>query len=99
MKHLNSQKVVYLLKCRISGEASYAGKTKTQFRAGFNNYKNAHRSYRKKRNVLQQRFHEHYEQHSHSGIDDWQFTLIEQWETHKQLKKRETFWQHRLKAF
>ena len=30
---------------------------------------------------------------------DWQFTLIEQSETHEQLKERETFWQHRLKTF
>ena len=29
--------------------------------------------------------------HSHNGIDDWQFTLIEQCETHEQLKERETF--------
>ena len=31
--------------------------------------------------------------------DDWQFTSIEQCETHDQLKERETFWQHRLKTF
>ena len=35
----------------------------------------------------------------HNGIDDGQFTLIEQCETHEQLKERETFWQHRLKTF
>ena len=65
----------------------------------FNNYKSARRSYRKNRKVSQQRFHEHYGQQSHNGIDDWQFTLIEQCETHEQLKKRETFWQRRLKTF
>ena len=95
----NSQKVVYLLKCRICGEAPYVGKAKTKFRARFNNYKSAHRSYRKKRKVSQQRFHEHYGQHSHNGIDDWQFTLIEQCETREQLKEKEKFWQHRLKTF
>ena len=88
----NSQKVVYLLKCGICGKAPYVGKAKTKFRARFNNYKSAHRSYRKKRKVSQQRFHEHYGQHSHNGIDDWQFTLIEQCETYKQLKEKETFW-------
>ena len=36
---------------------------------------------------------------SHNGIDHWQFTLIEQCETHEKLKERETFWQHRLKTF
>ena len=35
----------------------------------------------------------------YNGINDWQFTLIEQCETHEQLKERETFWQHRLKTF
>ena len=95
----NSQKVVYLLKCRICGEAPYVGKAKTKFRARFNNYKSAHRSYRKKRKLSQQRFHEHYVQRSHNGIDDWQFTLIEQYGTHKQVKERETFWQYRLKTF
>ena len=45
----NSQKVVYLLKCGICEEAPYVCKTKTKFRTRFNNYKSAHRSYRKKR--------------------------------------------------
>ena len=44
----NSQKVVYLLKCRICGKAPYIVKAKTKFRAKFNNSKSADRSYRKK---------------------------------------------------
>ena len=44
----NSQKIVYLLKCGICSEAPYFGKTKTKFRAIFNNCKKAHRYYRKK---------------------------------------------------
>ena len=40
-----------------------------------------------KRKVSQQHFHEHYGQNSHNGIDDWQFTLIGQSETHKYLKE------------
>ena len=95
----NSQKVTYLLKRRTCGEAPYVDKAKTKFRARFNNYKRTHRSYKKTRKVSQQRFHEHYRQHSHNGIGDWQLTLIEQCETHEQLKDRETFWQHKLKAF
>ena len=86
----NSQKVVYLLKCRICWKASYVGKAKKRFRATFDNC--AHRSYRKKRKISQQRLYEHYGQHSHNGIDDWQLILIEQCETHERLKERETFW-------
>ena len=71
---LNSQEVVYLLKCRICGEVPYAGRAKTKFRARFDDYKSAHRSYRKEGKVSQQRFHEHYGEDSHNGIDDWQQT-------------------------
>ena len=41
----------------------------------------------------------HTVQDSHRGIDDWEVTLLEKCETHKQLKERETFWQHKLKIF
>ena len=47
----NSQKVVYLLKCRICSEAPYVGKAKTKFISRFNNYKSAHRFYRKRLKV------------------------------------------------
>ena len=35
----------------------------------------------------------------HNNIEDWDFLIFEQCETHAQLKERETFWQHRLKTF
>ena len=38
-------------------------------------------------------------QDCHRGIDDWEVTLFEKCETHKQLKERETFWQHKFKKF
>ena len=37
----NSQKVFYLLKCRLCGKAPYLGKAKTKFRVRLNNYKSA----------------------------------------------------------
>ena len=43
--------------------------------------------------------HSHYIQDCHRGIDDWEVTLFEKCETHKQLKEMETFWQHELKLF
>ena len=76
------------------------GKAKTKFRYRFNNYKSKHRVFRKgNRKIPQKRFHDHYCLDGHLGIDDWDFTLFEQCETYKQLKERETFWQHRLKTF
>ena len=45
----NSQKLVYLLKCKICGEAPYVAKAKKmKFRARFNNFKSTHRPCRKK---------------------------------------------------
>ena len=44
-------------------------------------------------------YHRSVFQDCHRGIDDWEVTLFEKCETHKQLKERETFWQHKLKTF
>ena len=66
---------------------TYVGKAKTKFRLRFNNYKSKHRSFRKgKQNVPQKRFHSHYIQDCHRGIDDWEVTLFEKCKTSKQLK-------------
>ena len=57
---------------------------------------NCHNDFRK---IPQKLFHDHYCLDGHLEIDDWEFTLFEQCEAQKQLKERETFWQHRLKPF
>ena len=81
-------------------DTPYVGKAKTKFSLRFNNYKSKHRSFRKgKQNVPQKRFHSHYIQDCHRGIDDWEVTLFEKCETHKQLKERERVCQHKFKTF
>ena len=96
----NSEKVLYLLKCKVSCEAPYAGKTKIKFQYKYNNYKSKHRAFKKEnRKIPQKRFLDHCCLDGHFGIDDWNFTLFEQCETYKQLNQRETFGQHRLKTF
>ena len=96
----NSEKAIYLLRPKICDDTPYVGKAKTKFRLRFDNYKSKHRSFRKgNQNVPQKRFHSHYIQDCHRGIDDWEVTLYEKCETYKQLKERETFWQHKLKSF
>ena len=88
------------MKCKVCGEAPYVGKAKTKFRYRFSNYESKHRAFRKgNRKIPQKRFHHHYCLDGHLGIDDWGFTLFEECETHKQLKERENFCQHRLKTF
>ena len=89
-----TEKVLYLLRCKIYDDTPYENPPSV------NNYKSKHRSFRKgKHNVPQKRFHSHYVQDCHKGIDDWEVTLFEKCETHKQLNERETFWQHKLKTF
>ena len=43
----DSEKVLYLLKCKVCGGVPYVGKAKTKFRYRFNNYKSKHRAFRK----------------------------------------------------
>ena len=43
----DSEKVLYLLKCKVCGEVPYVGKAKTKIRYRFNNYKSKHRAFRK----------------------------------------------------
>ena len=96
----NSEKVLSLLQCKVCGEAPYVGKAKTKFRYRFNNNKGKNRAFTKgNRKIPQKLFHNHHCLDGHLGIDDWDFTLFEQYETHKQLKERETFWQHQLRTF
>ena len=67
----DSEKFLYLLKCKVCSEVSYVGKAKTQFRYRFNNYKSKHRVFRKdNRKVPQKLFHTHYCLDGHSGIED-----------------------------
>ena len=80
----NSEKVLYLLRCKICDDTLYVGKDKRKFRFRLNNYKCKHRSFRKgKQNVPQKRFHSHHVQDCHKGIDDWEVTLFEKCDTHK----------------
>ena len=67
----NSEKVLYLLRCKICGDAPYVRKDKTKFHLRFDNYKSKHRSFQKgKQKVAQKRFHSHYIQDCYRGIDD-----------------------------
>ena len=71
-----------------------------KFRYRFNNYKSKHRGFRKRnRRIPKERVHDHDCLDRQVEIDDWDFKLFEQCETHKQLKEKETFWQDRLKTF
>ena len=64
-----------------------------------NNYKSVHKSFKSKNRETQKLFQGHYIQDYHEGKDDRQFTLIDQCTTNAELRKRQLYWQHRLKTF
>ena len=74
------------MKCKVRGDAPYVGKAKAKFRYRFNNYKSKHRAFRKgNRKIPQKRFHDHY----WMVILEFMIGILEQCQTHKQLKERE----------
>ena len=67
----DSEKVLYLLKCKICHEVLYFGKAKTKFRYRFNNYKSIHRAFKKgNQKVAQKLFHLRYCLDGRSSIED-----------------------------
>ena len=96
----DSEKVLYSLKCKGCGKVSYVQEANTKFCYRCKIYKSKHRAFTKgNQKVPQKLFHVHYCFGGHSGIDDWDFVISQQRETHGQLKERVIFWQHRLKIF
>ena len=54
----DSEKVLYLLKCKVCSGVPYVREAKTKFRYRFNNYKSKHRAFRKgNKKVPQKHFH------------------------------------------
>ncbi len=47
----------------------------------------------------QEKFHHHFCQEGHKGIEDWEVTLIDSAFSEKSLRRKELFWQYKLKTF
>ena len=105
----NSNHVVYLVDCKVCGKQN-VGSTKTKFRTRFNNYKSVHRKYSlqtsdkdnelaKRDKIYQEKFHKHFCQNDHKGIEDWEITLIDSAPTENSLRQKELFWQYKLETF
>ena len=93
--------VVYLMRCKVCN-ISYVGSAQKSFRARFNNYKSAHRSFLKGKidNFSQVTFHQHFSEDGHTGFfEDATFTLIDSALDHSQALKKEAFWMHKLNTF
>ena len=89
-----SKIVVYLISCETCHK-QYVGSSDV-FRAIFNNYRCAHRNYRKNMKVKQESFHAQFKDSIHSGDVDWEVRLID---TAEDLRRRKSFSQHELDTF
>ena len=47
----------------------------------------------------QEKFHNHFCQEGHKGIEDWDIRLIDSAFSEKSLRSKELFWQYKLKTF
>ena len=58
-------------------------------------------SFKKKmeKKYAQEKFHHHFCQEGHKGIEDWEVILIDSANTEKSLRSKELFWQYKLQTF
>ena len=108
----NSSNVVYLMECRTCS-IQYVGSTGSdskdaKFRWRSNNYKSQYRHFvkRKAEGTLgrgkapsQASLHSHFSQDDHNGIHDFSFKIIDSARNLTELRKRESFWQYKLRTF
>ena len=79
------------------------GSTIRLFRSRFNNYESGTRKvskvYPKKCNVYQEQFYLHFNSEGHNRMEDWKITISDKAENVLELRRRESYWQHRLDTF
>ena len=79
------------------------GNTIIPFRSRFNNYKSEARKvskiYPDKCNFYQEQFHCHFNYEGHNGMEDSKITIIDRAKNALELRRRESYWQHRLDTF
>ena len=78
--------VVYLIFCKTCCK-QYIGSSE-EFRTRFNNYRCAHRNYRKNMKVKQESFHTHFADGVHSGEGDWEVRLIDRSDSTEDLRTK-----------
>ena len=54
---------------------------------------------KRKNPICQEKFHKHFCQVGHNGIEDWEIILIDKALSKEELRKKELFWQHKLGTF
>ena len=110
----NTKNVVYLMQCKKCS-IQYVGSvgfnninSDNRFRCRYNDYKSKHKEYIRRRDngtlgigkpVPQTALHAHFAQADHCGIKDMSFKIKDHANNLSEIKKRESFWQYKLKTF
>ena len=55
--------------------------------------------FKKKKKNRQESFHAHFVEVKNNGEDDWEVRLIDQNDNVEDVRKKESFWQHKLDNF
>ena len=77
----------------------YVGSCTTTFKMRYANYKSCQKRHAAGKKVPQASFHKHFRQRGHRGKEDWEFILIDEGADEISLRKKESFWQHKLNSF
>ena len=93
----SSENAVYLFTYKTCSKL-YTRSTE-DFRTRFNNYRCANRNFLKRKKGKQDSFNAYFGEVNHIGEDDWEVRLIDQTDNIEDLRKRKSFWQHKLESF
>ena len=55
--------------------------------------------YPKKGNVYQEQYHRYFNSEGHNRMADWKITIIDRTQNVLELRRRESYWQHRVYKF
>ena len=87
----NSKMLVYLVHCKKYKLQYYVMSALAKFHFRFNDYKCNHQKFNFNQSVSQESFYIHFKSPNHKGMDDLEFTLIDQNENIDSLRRRESF--------
>ena len=93
----SSENVDYLFPCKTCSK-QYTGSAE-DYRPRFDHYRCAYRNFLNRKKVKQELFNANFAEVNQIDEDDWEERLIDQTDNAEELRKGESFWQHKLGTF
>ena len=89
-----SKNVVYLCTCKTCHKQ--CTDSTEEFRSRFDNCRCLHRKFFRNKKVKQESFHAHFVEGLHRGESDWEVRIIYHGVSVDDVRRRESYWQHKL---